>query len=210
VDVHAPPHGQDRGAAPARRGRSSPTRRTCARYPAGGLTRWARAPVERRAEPGRSHALPPTGPSSRTARTRATEVPVRVNVKVLRAAVDVHRDMSGRVPARPDTASAPVPPGGPRRRRWVVIGSIIGAGFIVWIAGFIAYATHDHPGGHRRPGVHRRRRCRLPEGARQPSAARRARRDPGGTRKGRGSWTRVDDGTRGRAGSYPGAGSRPR
>jgi hypothetical protein len=55
--------------------------------------------------------------------------------------------MSGRVPARPDIASMPVPPRGPRRRRWVVIGSIIGIGSIVWIAGFITYATHDHPGG---------------------------------------------------------------
>lgn len=55
--------------------------------------------------------------------------------------------MGGPVPARPDIQSAPVPPGAPRRWRWVVIGSIIGIGSVVWIAGFIAYATHDHPGG---------------------------------------------------------------
>ena len=63
------------------------------------------------------------------------------------AAVDVHKDMGGPVPARPNIQSAPVPPGTPRRWRWVVIGSIIGIGSVVWIAGFIAYATHDHPGG---------------------------------------------------------------
>src|SRR6266540_1736455 len=57
------------------------------------------------------------------------------------------KDMSGPVPARPDIQSAPVPPRGPRRWRWIVIGSIIGIGSVVWIAGFIAYATHDHPGG---------------------------------------------------------------
>jgi hypothetical protein len=134
---------QDRGAAPARRVKSSPTR-TCARYQAGGLTHGLGHPSSAGAEPGRSHALPTT--VLVPARTRAAEAPVQVNVKVSRAAVDVHRDMSGRVPERPDIASAPVPPRGPRWR-WVVIGSIIGIGSIVWIAGFIAYATHDHPGG---------------------------------------------------------------
>jgi hypothetical protein len=55
--------------------------------------------------------------------------------------------MRGPVPARPDIQATPVQPHRPRRWRWVVIGSIIVIGSIVWIAGFIAYATHDHPGG---------------------------------------------------------------
>lgn len=55
--------------------------------------------------------------------------------------------MGGPVPARPDMQSAPVPPQRRRRCRWVVIGSFIGIGSVAWIGGFIAFATHDHPGG---------------------------------------------------------------